>query len=425
MKVKIYPLNEMISETQISASPFCLHLQIICSSLAKGTSIIKNIIDSNDIDTTIAWCKGIGATIKRSGDKLIIKGVNNNLSRSQALFYCGKNALTAKLMLPILSTVSRPFGIKGNEEILDEIESLTEFFDTYGVNHYRENEMVRFENTMRKGVMEFDGDIDIYLSAGILMALPLLKGQSMFKLRAPVRCEKSYELILKILKSYKIDLKHPSSMRYETTGNQKYKACRITTEIDNFYLSFLSLLTQKLPEEKGLKITNYRSNKSSNEHKLFEFVCNNVATYTRIYPSKTLKKRKFQFNKVEYNVENALPFYMILGTINNQDTIITKVDFSNYRNKRQLKIIENVFNKLDLPYYCYANEIVVKPKKVSAKKQVDCKKDPYVAIAISFLALLSDYPIIIKNADCVLNIYKDFYKNLKEYGATVEFIHDN
>lgn len=425
MKVKIYPLNEMISETQVCASPFCLHLQIICASLAKGTSVIKNIVDSNDIDTTIKWCEGLGATIKRNNDRLIIKGVNNDLSYSQALFSCGNSSLTAKLMLPILSTVSRPFGIKGDENILDEIESLTPFFESYGIHHYRENEMVRFENTMTSGEVEFDGDIDIHLSAGILMALPLLKGSSLFKLRAPVRCEKSYELILKILKNFKIDIKHPSTMRYEIPGFQKYKKTKITTEIDNLYLSYLSLLTQKLPSGKNLKISNYKSNKYSNESKLFDFVCNNLATYSKVFPSKTLKKKEFSFSKVEYNVENSLPFLMILGVINKQDTVITKVDFSNYRNKKQLAIIEKVFYKLDLPYYCYKNEIVVKPNKVKEKKQVDCKKDPYVAIAISFLALLSDCPIVIKHAECVLDIYKDFYDNLKEYGATVEYIHDN
>ena len=166
-------------------------------------------------------------------------------------------------------------------------------------------------------------------------------------------------------------------------------------------------------------------NKYSNESKLFDFVCNNLATYSKVFPSKTLKKKEFSFSKVEYNVENSLPFLMILGVINKQDTVITKVDFSNYRNKKQLAIIEKVFYKLDLPYYCYKNEIVVKPNKVKEKKQVDCKKDPYVAIAISFLALLSDCPIVIKHAECVLDIYKDFYDNLKEYGATVEYIHDN
>ena len=30
-----------------------------------------------------------------------------------------------------------------------------------------------------------------------------------------------------------------------------------------------------------------------------------------------------------------------------------------------------------------------------------------------------------QNVDCVFNMYKDFYNKFLEYGATIEFIHDN
>ena len=69
MKVKIYPLNNSITELEASASSFSVHLQIICASLADGTSTIKNVIDSEDIDTTISWCKAIGANIKNVNGK--------------------------------------------------------------------------------------------------------------------------------------------------------------------------------------------------------------------------------------------------------------------------------------------------------------------------------------------------------------------
>ena len=86
MKAKVYPLNTMVSETSIWASPFCLHLEIICASLAKGTSTIKMLVESEDINTTIKWCENLGATIKKVNNKLIIKGVNNEIKFSSSLF---------------------------------------------------------------------------------------------------------------------------------------------------------------------------------------------------------------------------------------------------------------------------------------------------------------------------------------------------
>ena len=425
MKAKLYPLKNMINETSVCVSSFCLHIQIICASLANGTTTIKGVINSLDIDTTIEWCKALGASIKKNNDKLIIKGISQDLSLSQSLFTCGNTSITAKLMLPILATLTRPFGIKGNEKLLQELDQLLPFFEAYGINHYLENQMVRFECSMKNCEAEFDGDIDIYLSAGILIALSLFKGPSVFKLRAPVRCEKSYNLILKILKNFSIDIKHPATMRYEIVGNQRFRSCVCNTEIDTLYLSHLSLLSTKLSNEGKIKITNYKNSKLSNENRLFDFVCENVVLFKKYFPKNTFKRKEFQFHKIEYSVENSLPFLMVLGVINNQDTLITKIDFSNKRIKRQYKIMESIFSKLKLGYSYFNNEILIHPSKVSMKKQVDCENDPYVVMAISFLALLSDYPIVIKNADCIFDINKDFFKDITSYGAKIEFIHDN
>ena len=147
MKVKIYPLNNSITELEASASSFSVHLQIICASLADGTSTIKNVIDSEDIDTTISWCKAIGANIKNVNGKLIIKGTNNELNYKSSLFLCD-TSVTAKLMIPLLCSVSQPFGVKTNKSVIKELSTYKKSLETLGVNLNIENEMIRFEKTL-------------------------------------------------------------------------------------------------------------------------------------------------------------------------------------------------------------------------------------------------------------------------------------
>ena len=257
MKAKVYPLNTMVSEVKATASPFCLHLEIICASLAKGKSVIKNIVDSKDIDTTISWCSGIGASIRKENDRIIVRGVDNKISFAHSLFHCD-SSVTAKLMIPLLCSVPQPFGIKTNEKVVEELKSYDFIYDKYGINYYIEDGMIRFEKVMNTIEVEFDGDLDIYVAAGILLALPMLNGNSIFKLRAPRRSEKTYNTIMKILKSFSVDIKHPATMRYEVNGNQKYKGSRITTEMDCFLLAHMALLAKLLNEEQAIEILGYR-----------------------------------------------------------------------------------------------------------------------------------------------------------------------
>lgn len=425
MKAKIYPLNVIPNEIEANASPFCLHLEIICASLAKGTSIIKNILSSHEIDTTISWCKAIGANIRKSNEKYIIKGIDNNIKYKNSLFVCGNSSTTAKMMIPLLCSVQQPFGVKTNEEIFQELCEYQSLFESYGVSFFVEKEMIRFEKIMEAKESEFDGDMDIALVAGLFLAFPLLNKQSVLKLRAPVRSEENYVTILRILKHFHIDIKHPATMRYEINGNQLYKHCKIRTEMDKFLLSHKVLLSQKLETTNSiLKIFNYNGGSTQESTKLFSFIKKNIIDFAFHFPKKAIKKKTINLHKMENNVENSLPLLMVLGVLNQQDCIITHIDFSKNRVKKQFAMLSKIFTKLGLDYSSFENEVIIHPSKVKEKKQIDCENDPYIAMAITYLAILSDVPIIIKNADCIYNLYDNFFNDLKRYGVLIDFIHN-
>ena len=423
MKAKIYPLDKMVSEVKAPSSAFCLHLEIICASLAKGKSVIKNIINSKDIDTTINWCSAIGAIIRKDEDRIVIRGVNNKINFKNSLFYC-ESATTAKLMIPLLCSVPQPFGVKSNCEVINQLKEFEFIYQTYGINAYFEEEIIRFEKVMDTCEVEFDGDLDIYMSAGILLALPLLSGTSVFKLRAPKRSEKTYNTITKILKAFSVDIKHPATMKYEVNGNQKYRKANITTEMDCLLLSHTALLSKLLKQEESIEILNFKRNPSMDEDRLLDLIKKTATEYKNYLFSKLFKKKEYDFHKLEANVEDSLPILMVLASLNSQDSLISKVDFSKKRVKKQYDIMAKAFNKLSIPCSDFEKEIVVNPAIVEEKRQVESGKDPYIVIALSYLALLSKAPIVIKNVDCVFNLYSDFFNELKSIGAKVEFIHN-
>lgn len=423
MKAKIYPITDIANEVNVVASSFCLHLQIICASLAKGKSVIKNIINSKDIDTTISWCETIGASIKKEEDRIIVRGVNNHINLQNSLFYC-ESSTTAKLMIPLLCSVPQPFGIKTNEDVLKEIESFSFVYDKYGVKFYEEEELIRFEKAMQTLEVEFDGDLDIHMAAGIMLALPLLEGTSVLKLRAPRRSEKTYNTIIKILKAFSIDIKHPATMRYEVSGNQKYRRTSINTEMDCLLLSYQALLAKALKQDQMLELKNFRRNSTMDEEKLFDDIKKVATDYKNYLFNKFYKKKEFNFHKLDASVENSLPLLMVLSSLNNQDSLISKVDFNKDRVQKQFNIMARVFNKLSISYSDFENQIVINPSVVDTKKQVESGNDPYVVIALSYLALLSNAPIVIRNVKCVFDLYADFFEDLKKLGAKIEFIYD-
>lgn len=425
MKAKVYPIHDVTNEIKIDASLFALHIEIVLASIAKGTSTIKNVVRCNEIDTTIQWCKNLGANIKVNDNKLSIRGVNKVIKYQNSLFVCNNTSTTAKLMLAILCLSNQPFGIQASPEIRDEIKSLSSILEMFEVKCIAENEMLRFENKLVAKEVELDGDLDIYFAAGLLIALPLLSKSSSIRLVAPIRLEKNYSTILKIAKRFHVDIRHPSSMRYEINGNQHYSKAKISTEIDKFLLSHLALLTQKMPSDAKLKVNNYRHGSTDENRKLFDFIKANAVSYYR-FPHNMLRKKKISIQRIDISIENCLPLFMVIGTLNDQDVTINKVDFFKPRIKKQYEIMSRIFSKLKLNYAAFEDENIIRvsPSRVQEIKQVDCEDDPIVVMAITMLALLSDVAIVIRNAECIDEINRDFFEKLKSYGAVIEYIHD-
>ena len=186
MKTKIYPIKEVPNKINILRSPYSLQLSIVCATLANGTSTIKNVVKSGAINSTISWCESVGAKIKRVDNDLIIEGTATNekvkledkkLKFSNRLFV-SYNSTTPKILIPVLSTINQPFGLKIEENVNSEVLDYIDLFKSLGIECYVEDDIFRIEKSPVVGDYEIDGDTDLHIMAGIFIALAFIKGSN-------------------------------------------------------------------------------------------------------------------------------------------------------------------------------------------------------------------------------------------------------
>ena len=74
-------MNCKVEKSKLSGKIVCpsnksySHRAIMLGTLAKKTSIFKNVLQSKDTDATIEACKSFGAQIKENGNDLEVKGI--------------------------------------------------------------------------------------------------------------------------------------------------------------------------------------------------------------------------------------------------------------------------------------------------------------------------------------------------------------
>ncbi|MDY2888234.1 MAG: hypothetical protein SOU19_01550 [Candidatus Caccosoma sp.] len=425
MKAKIYPYSGIVHEIEAINSSFCLQIEIICASLAKGTSTIKGLIDNKEIDTTIAWCKSIGAIIKKGNDKLVIKGIDNHAKISNALFVCDNTSSTAKLMIPLLCCNPRPFGIKANEMIVNEIIKYQHIYENYGIKFYVEDDLIRFEKMLEAKPIELEGDIDIYFMTGLFIALPLLDDNFSIQLRAPIRYERNYQTIVKILKRFHVDVKRPTTTKFDFPSKQSYIHSNIKTEIDKFYLAHLALLSNFLTEnDNKILVTNYNQVTTQDGDLLFEYLRKSSFKFTSYFFKFFVKKKESNVYNFSLSSIDSLPIMMVLAILSNNKCTINGVDINKPIIKNEYEIMQEALRKMNVECNLKHQNLSIIVTDSLKKAQVDCQNNPYVLMALTYLGLLGNTPVVIRNADCIYSKNYNFYDYLKEKGAKIEFIND-
>ena len=211
-------------------------------------------------------------------------------------------------------------------------------------------------------------------------------------------------------------------MQYFFEGNQKYKQTKITTEMDALNASYIGLLTHKFPDTNRILVNGYTKNCIFNDGKLFNALKNNVFVAGGMNKIR-FKSKEGELHSLDSNLTmNSLPFeFFLANIISEQDFTITKLKDES---AATLHTLTNAYKKLGIQVKQEDDQVIIQPNKVSVKKQVESDGNPYIVKALSYLALFSEAPIVIRNAESIYSIDTNFFDYLKKLGAVVELIYD-
>ncbi len=118
IKCTVYPNKQKLSG-EINASPSKSQTlrAILFASLAKGTSIIDNILLSPDATAMIVACEQLGAKITKNNQHLCIIGTNGNLKTPDNVIDAGNSGIVLRFIASICSVLNNYCIITGDYSI--------------------------------------------------------------------------------------------------------------------------------------------------------------------------------------------------------------------------------------------------------------------------------------------------------------------
>lgn len=158
------------------------HRYVIAAALAAGTSVIKNVSFSEDVEATLRCMEAMGARWEAAEDGLRIAGIGGqrcpfggNLPR----FDCGESGSTLRFLIPLALTVDQGGIFTGRGRLMERPQQpYFDLFDQRGISYIQEDGVLTVQGSLSPGEYRLRGDVSSQFFTGLLLALPLLDGPS-------------------------------------------------------------------------------------------------------------------------------------------------------------------------------------------------------------------------------------------------------
>ena len=231
-------------EVAVPASKSMAHRALIAAALADGLTTIHLNALNDDIEATIDALLALGATIDYNPRKglLIVRpiegapGLNRTLPELSGKAIsrvnynnvleldCGESGSTLRFLLPVACALGVKARFTGHGRLPERPNrALTEVLRLHGAAIDSDLLPMNVAGLLTPGVCELPGDVSSQYVTGLLLALPLLKGDSEIRLTSTLQSAAYVDMTLETLKDFGIAVE-ATEHGWQIPGGQAYRS---------------------------------------------------------------------------------------------------------------------------------------------------------------------------------------------------------
>jgi 3-phosphoshikimate 1-carboxyvinyltransferase len=225
------------------------HRAVICAALSGVECTIENFGRSEDIDATLEGVRVLrGAMADMEGDVLRMRferrGDPTRPDGPQVgqlrVVDCNESGSTLRFLLPVAALDEIPTAFVGSERLLRRpLDAYAKIFDASGALFSQEPKRTLAKGSIKSGVYTLPGDISSQFVSGLLLALPLLDGDSEIRLSTPLESRQYVDLTMDVMRRFGVETEADvKNSRYLVRGGQRYGAARYRVEADYSQAAF-------------------------------------------------------------------------------------------------------------------------------------------------------------------------------------------
>lgn len=407
MDLKIIP-NLLNGEVTVPPSKSVAHRMIIAAALADGVSTISNLSRSKDILATIDCMKAFGADIKLDGDTAVITGIRS--VPENAIADCCESGSTLRFLIPVACALGINTKFFGKGKLPQRpITPFLEEFPKHGVNFdFSEAENgstlpCSVSGKLTAGRFEIDGGISSQFITGLMLALPLLEGDSEIFIKSRLESKPYVDITIGVLRDFGCEITERGNS-YFVKGGSRLKPFLGSVEGDYSQSAFF-YAANSLGSD--IKINGLNEDSSQGDKQIVE-IC------------REFSKNKASFELDCSDIPDLVPILSVLGCFCKGTSRIYNAARLRIKECDRLAAMEDCLNRIGGKIRSTDDSLIIEGVENFKGGEVVCYNDHRIAMSMAIAASRCKEPLIIRGAECVSKSYPDFFEVYRSLGGEVD-----
>ena len=390
-------IKKSIPEGTIKAPPSksYSHRYLILGALSLG-STISNYLPSIDLKATLSCLESLGYDYEIKKDKVTFKGKKecNNI------FDCQESGSTLRFFIPLVLAIKHQGKLVGSKKLFSRgLDEFIKIFDKQNIKYQLTEDSLTVNGELKPGKYELNVDKSSQFVSGLLLALPLLNGDSEIHLLGKIESLNYIKITIEALKKFGIEVKKVGNIIY-IKGNQTPQSRKIRIEGDYSNAAFLEALNYV---GGNVNVTGLKKNSLQGDKKYLKYFPLLVEGHPTI------------------NIKNCIDLGPILFTLASIYHGAVIKGTKRLRIKESDRVIDvlSTLEKFGVKYKVFKDKVEIYQSKIHEVNEcIDIPNDHRIVMAISILLVKLGGKM--NHIEAVNKSYPNFFKDLEKLNVKVK-----
>lgn len=416
--------SQINGETAVPGSKSHTIRALAIAALAKGSSIIKAPLVSDDTLSCLSAACALGAWVRRGDDSMWqVIGTGGRMIEPARPLDMGNSGTGLRIFSALASLSASPISFGGDESLQNRpMESLLAALNDLGAKTESNGGHCPLTVTgpIHGGETTVDGTSSQYLSA-LLLAAPLAEGDTI--LNVPFLNEVPYvEMTLAWLKRQNINLKYNKNYtRFHVIGGQQFKPFNETIPGDFSTAAFP--LAAAIVTGGGILIRNLDF-KDPQGDKAFIELAGRMGAKIETGPGfARVKPGPIKLHAAELDLNSTpdlLPVLSVVAACADGITVLKNVAQARLKETDRIAVMAHELTKMGIQVEEFEDGMAITGGKLKPA-HVDSFRDHRVAMSLAIAGMTCDAdeeePTLIDSAECIGVTYPTFIDDFTKLGA--------